>query len=156
MGAGRPCAGRLCLPFPPAGCLDASLPVSRCQAWGAAPLAGSRVAGGSLKTPDPPGTPLPPSHLGEPRRGMRRGLEPRHTRGGGGQCLCPGAAEGHRGAIPRKGSLRPPTLLFLPREATFQATGPPAPRTATFGHTLPPQWPPDVMSYLTAHCSGTL
>lgn len=124
--AGRPCAGRLCLPFPPAGWLDASLPVSRCQARGAAPLAGSRVAGGSTRTPDPPGTPLPLSHLGEPRHGMRRGLEPRHTRGGGGQCLCPRGSRRAQGSDPQERVPQPPDPPLSPAGGHLSGHRPPS------------------------------
>ena len=63
--AGRSRAGWLRLPFPPAGCRDALPPLNRCRARRAAPLAGSRVGawGGSPRTPNPPGTLWPPSHI---------------------------------------------------------------------------------------------
>ena len=75
--AGRPCAGWLGPPFLTAPCLDALPPLSHSRAWGAVPLAGRRVAGGSLTTPDPPRTWLTPSRREDPRHGTRRGLEPR-------------------------------------------------------------------------------
>lgn len=106
-------------PFPKSKMSECFTPLSHCWAQEAVPLAGTWVNVGSWRTPNPPGTPLPPSHPGELKHGMRG--EPRHTRAGGGQCLCPKGSRRSQGAIPRKGALSPLTLLLLPYEAIFQA-----------------------------------
>jgi len=91
----------------------------------------------AFEGPSPPATPFLPSCPGEPRQGMRGGWSPGTQGEVEGSPCTQGTAEVHRGAIPRKGALSPPNLLLLPHEAIFQAAGPPAPRTATFGHGHP-------------------
>ena len=144
--AGRPCAGRLGLPFPPAARLDALPPLSHSRARGAVPLAGRRVGGGSPRTPDPPETWSPPARQGDPRHGMRRGLEPR-------------AHEGRRRAVPvPKGQ---PFTRASNRAGGSepQQRGPQTPRPSSFSHiwaSFRPQAPHAQARHIWPHAAATV
>ena len=79
------------------------------------------LGGGSLRTPDPPGPWLPPSRRGEPRHGMRRGLEPR-------------AHEGRWRAVPVPKGQPFSWSSTMAGGSEPQERGPQRPRPSSFSH----------------------
>ena len=76
-------------------------------------------------TLDPPTTWLPPSCRGDPRHGIRSGLEPRtHEESSQGAAFLSGKKQARQQRAPAKGPSAPTTLLLLPHLGIFHTTGP--------------------------------
>lgn len=105
---------------------------------------------GLTEDPQPPPL-LSPSHQGNPRHGMRRGLEPRARKRGWRAAPVPKAQQDGIGEqSPGKGLSAPLTLL--PQQGIFQAAEPPASRRSIFSHMHLHH--SGTASHLTCICSG--